>query len=147
MTPSPRTRPVFIPPGGPPQGSPPSPLILPAMGEDGVFQMIEDLYAELKDSSVRHLFPEDMVAASRKSGAFFVQLLGGRPLFSQQFGPPRLRQRHIPFEIDQAARDEWIACFQRTLENAEERYGFPAEHLDGFRAFLASFSNWMINAD
>ena len=141
-----RTRPVYIPVGGPPQIDPPSTEIFPALGETGVFQMLEDLYARLEESSVRHLFPEDMVAASRKSGAFFVQLLGGPPLFSQQYGPPRLRARHLPFEIDQAARDVWVACFEDVLENAVERYGFPEEHLAGFRSFLGAFANWMINA-
>ena len=147
MTPTPRTKPVYIPAGGPPAVEPPSRSILPAMGEDNVFQMLEDLYRELEKSSVRHLFPEDVVAASRKSGAFFVQLLGGPPLFSQQYGPPRLRARHIPFEIDQAARDEWVACFVRVLDDAEARYQFPAEHLDGFRQFLAAFADWMVNAE
>ena len=112
-----------------------------------MFQMLEDLYGELEKSSVRHLFPPDMVAASRRSAAFFVQLLGGPPLFSQAYGPPRLRQRHIPFEIDQAARDEWVACFDRTLADAEERYGFPVEHLETFRTFLGTFANWMVNAE
>ena len=142
-----RSRPVFVPPGGPPAANPLSPEIFPALGEEGVFRLLEDFYAELEKSAVRHLFPRDMAAASRKSAAFFVQLLGGPPLFSQRFGPPRMRQRHLPFEIDQAARDEWLACFERTLADAEERYGFPAEHLDGFRSFLASFSIWMINAE
>ena len=147
MPPQPRTRPVYVPAGGPPMGERPSPAILEALGEEGVFQLLEDFYLELERSDVRDLFPADMVAASRKSGAFFVQLLGGPPLFSQQYGPPRLRQRHLPFEIDQAARDEWIACFERTLENAEERYGFPADCLDDFRTFLATFANWMVNAE
>lgn len=144
---TPRTRPVFTPASGPPSGARPSPLILEALGEDGVFRMLEDFYIELGASAVRGLFPDDMIAASRKSAAFFVQLLGGRPLFSQQFGPPRLRQRHLPFEIDQAARDVWVACFDRTLEEAEARYGFPSEHLEGFREFLSTFANWMVNAE
>lgn len=144
---SPRTRPIHTPAGGPPQGERPSPLILSAIGEEGVFRLLEDFYAELEQSAVRDLFPEDMVAASRKSAAFFVQLLGGRPLYSEQFGPPRLRRRHLPFEIDASARDEWVACFERILGQAEERYGFPPEHLEGFREFLSTFADWMVNAD
>ena len=143
----PRTRPVYVPSGGPPSGDRPSPAILAALGADGVFQMLEDFYGELERSSVRQLFPADMAAASRRSAAFFVQLLGGPPLFSQAYGPPRLRQRHLPFEIDQAARDEWVACFDRTLAGAEERYGFPALHLESFRNFLGTFANWMVNAE
>jgi len=147
MTPAPRTRPLYIPRVPPPSGSPPSPEILAALGEEGVFRMIADFYAELEASDVRHLFPEDMPAASRKSAAFFVQLLGGPALFSEQYGPPRMRMRHEPFEIDAAARATWLAAFERVLEHAEERYGFPPEHLPGFRDFLESFSAWMVNAE
>ena len=140
-----RTQPVYTPAGGPPQGPRPSEEIFGALGEDGVFRMLEDLYLELERSEVRHLFPEDMRAASRKSGAFFVQLLGGPPLFNQTYGPPRMRQRHLPFEIDERAREVWLGAFEKVLESAEERYGFPPEHLEGFRAFLRSFSSWMVN--
>ena len=90
---------------------------------------------------------EALEAASRKSAAFFVQLLGGPPLFSQAFGPPRMRQRHLPFEIDARARGVWLSCFRKVLDGAEERYGFPPEHLETFRGFLRDFSAWMVNVE
>ena len=140
-----RCRPVFTPPGGPPQGPRPSPQILAHLGEDGVFRMLADLYARLEKSPVRHLFPADMQAASERSAAFFVQLLGGRPLFSETYGPPQMRARHLPFEIDAAAREVWLGAFREVLLEAEERYGFPPAELAGFQAFLDSFSSWMVN--
>lgn len=141
-----RTRPIFVPPGGPPPVERPSGQILEAMGEDGVFGLLEDVYLLLGESEIRELFPPDVVAASRRSAAFFVQLLGGRPLFSELYGPPRMRQRHLPFEIDDAARSAWLACFERALADAPARHGFPPEHLAGFVAFLRGFSTWMVNA-
>ncbi|MFT7668672.1 MAG: hemoglobin [Planctomycetota bacterium] len=147
MTHAPRTRPVFTPPGGPPQGSRPSSAIFEAMGEDGLFAMFEAFYSELGESDVRHLFPEDLLTASQRSAAFFVQLLGGPPLFSERYGPPRMRQRHLPFEIDDAARQVWLACFDKILNDAPARFGFPEEQLAGFREFLTSFSTWMVNVE
>jgi len=140
-----RSRPVHTPAGGPPQGPRPSEEIFGALGEEGVLRMLEDLYARLGESEVRHLFPKDMRAASRRSAAFFVQLLGGPPLFSQAFGPPRMRARHLPFEIDERARQVWLGCFRDVLADAEARYGFPPEHLPGFVDFLERFSAWMVN--
>lgn len=142
-----RKRPIYTPTAPPPAGEPPPPEILAGMGEEGVFRMLADLYVLLEKSSVRDLFPEDMAQASRKTAAFFVQFLGGRPLYSQQYGPPRMRQRHEPFEIDEAARGVWLASFEEVLEESEERYGFPAQHLESFRTFLTSFSAWMVNAE
>jgi hemoglobin len=75
---------IYIPPGGPPQNSGPSREIYQSMGEENIFKMMEDFYQELEKSSLRPLFPADMVAASQKSAAFFVGLLGGPPLYHQR---------------------------------------------------------------
>ena len=115
------------------------------MGEANIFRLLEDFYTALEASAIRKIFPDDMQAASQKSAAFFVGLLGGPPLFHQRHGPPRLRSRHLPFPIDDTARQEWLRVFFATLEGAEEKYDFPAEHLPGFRDFLTSFSSWMVN--
>jgi hemoglobin len=140
-----RTRDVYVPPQGPPRVAPPSPEIFAQMGEANIFAMLKDFYHELEKSSLRAMFPQDMVAASERSAAFFVGLLGGPPLYHQRYGNPMMRARHIPFEIDEAARQEWLACFERVLVHASEQYNFPPQHLEGFRQFLAGFSSWMVN--
>ncbi len=145
-----RTLPVYTPPGGPGQVERPSPEIFAALGEDGVFQMLSDFYVLLGKSGTKHLFPdttEGLQLASERSAAFFVQLLGGPPLFIERYGPPRMRMRHFPFEIDEPARQIWLACFRKVLETAEESYGFRPEHLPGFHAFLDEFSAWMVNVE
>jgi hemoglobin len=123
---------IYTPPTGPPQGPGPSNEIYALMGEANIFEMISDLYRELEK-------------ASKKSAAFFVTVLGGPPLYFQKYGPPRMRARHLPFEIDERARQIWLGCFERVLEGAETKYNFPAQHLGGFREFLQGFSAWMVN--
>ena len=73
------------------------------MGVANIFRMLADFYRELGLSPVRHLFPGDLAAAER-SAAFFVGLLGGPPLYQLRYGNPALRARHLPFQIDDAAR-------------------------------------------
>jgi hemoglobin len=136
---------IYTPPGGPPQGPGPSHEIYGIMGEANVFKMMSDFYKELEKSEVRHLFPADLEEASKKSAMFFVTILGGPPLYAQKFGSPRMRARHLPFEIDEQARQVWLACFDRVLEGAEVKYQFPPQHLAGFKEFLKSFSAWMVN--
>ncbi len=138
-------RPIYIPPGGPPRAAAPDPAIYETMGEANIFAMLEDFYRELEHSPLRAMFPPNMVKASQKSAAFFVGLLGGPPLYHERYGNPMMRARHMPFAIDEAARQEWLACFDRVLADAPTKYNFPAEHLPGFRAFLAGFSGWMVN--
>ena len=60
----------------------PTPEILEAIGQEGVFRMLADFYGELEQSDLRRWFPDDMKPASERSAAFFVQLLGGPPLFN-----------------------------------------------------------------
>ena len=136
---------VYVPPGGPPQVAPPSREVYAAMGEAMIFKMLEDFYLELAQSSIRHMFPADVIPASQRSAAFFVGLLGGPPLYQQRYGPPMLRARHLPFPINDADRQEWLRCFDKILDRAVEEYDFPAEHLEGFRTFLHAFSTWMVN--
>jgi len=136
---------IYTPPGGPPQGPGPSNAIYEAMGQDNIFKMILDLYKELEKSEIRPLFPADMEEASLKSAAFFVGILGGPPLYLTQFGSPRMRARHLRFEIDESARQVWLRCFDKVLEDADVKYQFPMEHMAGFKDFLIRFSSWMVN--
>lgn len=136
---------IYIPPGGPPRTPPPSREIYSQMGEGHIFRMIADFYQELGQSRIRHMFPGDLQQTSEKSAAFFVGLLGGPPLYHERYGNPSMRARHMPFPIDEAARQEWLACFNRVLDNAPTAYHFPPEHLPQFRRFLEDFSAWMVN--
>ena len=136
---------VYTPPGGPPQGPGPDSRIYRLMGEENIFRMMSDFYKQLEKSEIRHLFPADMEEASKKSALFFVTVLGGPPLYFEKYGPPRMRARHLPFEIDEAARQVWLACFETTLEGADSKYQFPMQYLESFKQFLKSFSAWMVN--
>lgn len=139
-------RQIYVPPEGPPQADVrPHPDIYTAMGENNIYQMLADFYAELEKSPLRPLFPDDMLHASKKSAAFFVFILGGPPLYQQQYGSPMMRKRHMPFKIDEEARQIWLMCFQKILENANQKYAFPMEHMESFTKFLDAFSKWMVN--
>lgn len=136
---------IYVPSGGPPRVNPPSRDIYKLMGEANIYLMLADFYSELEQSSLRHMFPEDMEQASTKSAAFFIGMFGGPPIYHMKYGNPMMRARHMPFPIDEAARQEWLGCFDRTLARSVEKYDFPEEHLAGFRDFLVAFSSWMVN--
>jgi hemoglobin len=138
---------MYVPPIDPSKIAAPSREVYARMGEASIVRMLEDFYRELERSALRPLFPADMIAASHRSAAFFVGLLGGPPLYHQRHGNPMMRARHLPFAITPRAREVWLACFERVLADAPARYGFPAEHLPGFRAFLRDFSLWMVNTE
>ena len=139
---------IYTPPGGPPQGSPPPAGIYEAIGEEGLYKLLEDFYLRIEKSEIKEIFPKGemaMKAASQKSADFFIGLLGGPPLYHKKYGPPRLRARHLPFPIPEAARLVWLQCFKESILTAVRENRFPAHLQNAFYDFLESFSTWMVN--
>ena len=117
------------------------------MGRENLFRMSADHYEELGRSSIAHMFAGDEEgrrAQSRRQAMFLSGVLGGPPLYVQLVGSPRMRARHLPFVIDEAAREEWLRCYRVILRHPE-RYDFPADRVDDFLDFLERFSAWMVN--
>lgn len=86
--------------------------------------------------------PDAVEFAAQKNADFFIQLMGGTPHFSTKHGPPRMRARHMPFEITDRAKDVWLDCFFRAMDDLP----FPEEDREEFKAFLVSFAGWMVNS-
>ena len=115
------------------------------MGEANIRQMIREFYIKLHQSPIKAMFAErDLETSIARNSAYFIWLLGGPPLFQTQYGPPKLRARHLPFIISEPSRQIWLNTFYSVLDQPES-FEFPAEHLTAFKDFLATFSKWMVN--
>lgn len=94
---------------------------------------------EARAVSAMHVRPHDEMA--HRLFAFLSGMTGGPPLYHDAYGAPFMRARHLPFPIDTAAREAWIACAvaaaQKTLPDDPSR----AE----FLAHLAAFADHMRN--
>lgn len=44
---------------------------------------------------------------------------GGRQLYVEKYGHPRLRMRHMPFSIGVVERDQWIWCMNKALDGMQ----------------------------
>ncbi|MDH5656318.1 MAG: bacitracin resistance protein BacA [Spirochaetia bacterium] len=132
---------VYVPPGGPPQDGPPDPRILQVVGEEGIRKLLSLHYKNLEETSIRDMFAKDMENAAQRAADFFIQILGGTPYYSQKNGPPRMRQRHLPFPITEESRQVWLDCFRQAMKDLP----FPEEYRQNFDDFLESFSAWMVN--
>ncbi|MEM7630033.1 MAG: hypothetical protein AAF356_11535 [Planctomycetota bacterium] len=142
-------RDIYTPPAGPPQTDRIPPAVYEAMGADNIYAFSEAFYKRLGASTIAHLFPTTpggLKLASQKSGAMFIFLFGGPHEYQRRFGPPRLRMRHLPFVIDENARQEWLRCLRETLAEAPRLFSMPAEHVPAIDTFMTDFSAWMVNA-
>lgn len=102
-----------------------APLYLAASPEDTLYSRIgpntlHDLVTRFYGHVAQHpdlipIFPADLSLTARKQEAFLSGFLGGPPLYHQQFGHPRLRARHLPFEITRARARAWLACMNAAM--------------------------------
>ena len=135
-------REIYVPPGGPPSGPPPSREIFNLMGEEKIRELVKIFYEEIESSSIRNMFPESLEESIVKSADFMVQVLGGPPYYTRKFGPPRMRMRHFPFIIDEKARRSWLGCYKKALERVQ----IQEDTKNQIWEFLVSFSSWMVNS-
>ncbi|MCR9142823.1 MAG: bacitracin resistance protein BacA [bacterium] len=134
---------IFVPPGGPPQ-KPVNRELFSILGEEEIRRLLLLHYQALAASGIAEMFPSSadaLAAAANRSADFFIQIMGGPAYYSEKHGPPRMRMRHLPFEIHTPARDLWLECFRDALDALP----FPSEHRSEFEEFLESFSMWMVN--
>ncbi len=61
------------------------------------------------------LHPQPLDTIRQKFFEFLSGWLGGPGLFEEKYGHPRLRARHLPFQIDINMRDQWLHCMYQTL--------------------------------
>ncbi len=114
-------------------------------GEESVHQLVNAFY-DIMDttpsvSALRAIHSEDLTQARHRFYLFMVGWLGGPPLFEQQFGHPRLRQRHLPFKVDQSMVSQWLYCMNKALENTVEN----PKHRELIYQRLSQLAYHMIN--
>jgi hemoglobin len=118
-------------------------------GADFFTDLIHEFYAGVSaDAELRRLYPEaDLGPAERRFRMFLEQYWGGPQTYSEERGHPRLRLRHAPFVIDEAARDLWLGHMAHALDVAGPRHDLgPALRADLWRYFTTG-SMAMVNAE
>jgi hemoglobin len=71
---------------------------------------IEPAYREL-----RAAHGSTLADARDKLFWFLCGWLGGPAHYTERFGHPRLRMRHMPFAIGVLERDQWVACMDQAM--------------------------------
>ena len=91
-------------------------------GEVGVRALVDSFYDQMmvlpEAEEILAMHPPPLSDAREKLFLFLVGWFGGPPLYIERYGHPRLRARHLPFEIDSRARDAWMSCMSHALKEA-----------------------------
>lgn len=99
-------------------------------GEPEATKVIRDLVetfydimdTDSKAAGIRAMHPKDLTSSREKLFMFLTGWTGGPQLYMERYGHPRLRARHLPFKIDESARDQWMYCMIQAMHqlNFEE---------------------------
>lgn len=113
------------------------------IGEDGFKRLCQAFYRRVpEDDILGPMYPaKDMAGAEERLRSFLVYRFGGPQTYIEQRGHPRLRMRHAPFKIDQAARDRWMELMEAAFNESE----LDKEAVETLRAFFEHMSTFMIN--
>ena len=106
-------------------------------------RLVSAFYQGVKnDPLLSPMYPEgDFAGAEDRLRTFLEQYWGGPHTYSENRGHPRLRMRHAPFPIDEAARDAWLKHFRAAMDTCE----FTAEQDAQLWAYAQQAANAMIN--
>ena len=73
--------------------------------------------SDKKAKTIRQMHPEDLTSSREKLFMFLSGWTGGPQLYTERYGHPFLRRRHLPFKIGEEERDQWIYCMTKGLLN------------------------------
>ncbi len=116
------------------------------LGGGAVVRGLVDAFYDQMDADpdffgIRKLHPQSLAASRDKLFMFLSGWLGGPPLYTDAFGHPQLRARHLPFSIGESERDQWLAC----MAGAMEAVAVEAGMRERLMASFANTADWMRN--
>lgn len=113
------------------------------IGAAGFERLIDAFYRRVAaDPVLRPMYPAgDLGPAARRLRLFLAQFFGGPMDYAGERGHPRLRMRHAPFRIDQAARDVWM----RHMRAAVDEAGIPDPARSTMLEYFERTATHMIN--
>ena len=100
----------------------PTTEIYAALGSDQPFyDLVNAFYVGVEaDPVLRPLYPDDLTKAKEHFALFLIQRFGGHAQYQAERGHPRLRMRHVPFQIGRAESEAWLRSMFHALDIVPE---------------------------
>jgi hemoglobin len=121
-----------------------SSTIYDVIGEEGIMRMVAAFYRRVPEDDVLGPMypPDDLAGAEQRLRDFLIYRLGGPERYIVERGHPRLRMRHMPFAINQLARDRWVTTMAAAMREAD----LPEEVLRALQSFFEQIATFLINS-
>ena len=117
-------------------------------GEEFFTDLVDNFYQGVSaDPILRPMYPEgDLSEAKEKLRLFLIQYWGVPETYSAKRGHPRLRMRHAPFQIDEAAKAAWLKHMQSALNFAVSKHDSSDEIHGAIGDYFQMASYAMVNS-
>lgn len=90
------------------------------IGAEKIDELVNAFYPKVyTDPNLIPIFVGDINEIMRKQRMFLTQFTGGPPLFSEKYGSPRMRARHLPHEITPTRALSWLRCMKEAFEEVD----------------------------
>lgn len=88
------------------------------LGDQTIQLLVETFYNRIYNKSkIQHLFKVEKDVVMRKQYLFLTQFFGGPSLYSDEFGHPKMRMRHMKHVIRDEDKDEWLRCMNESIDD------------------------------
>ena len=88
------------------------------LGADNIQTLVSRFYdLVFAHPQISHLFKTDKEVIKEKQRLFLTQFLGGPALYSEQYGHPQLRARHLPHPIENDDAVAWLECMNKAISS------------------------------
>jgi hemoglobin len=86
-------------------------------GAETLARLVDTFYDLVKEHpDLAPLFPEDFTEVKERQFLFLTQFLGGPTLYSDRYGHPMLRARHMRFPVTPKRAEAWLACMSEAMD-------------------------------
>ena len=104
------------------------------IGGDVALTQLTDRFYDLvfEDEQISRLFKSDKDVIKEKQKLFLTQFLGGPLLYSDQYGHPMMRARHMPHPISEEDAIAWLNCMSAAIGTLDIAKELKDELFDGF---------------
>ncbi len=116
-------------------------------GEARVKALVETFYdlmdLEPRYAALRAAHGSTLENARERLFWYLCGWLGGPQYYTDRFGHPKLRARHLPFAIGDTERDQWILCMHQAMTEIGVEAGLQQQLIEA----LYGVADWMRNKE
>jgi hemoglobin len=118
------------------------PTLFTRLGENNLTLLVDRFYdLVFSHEQISHLFKTDKELIKEKQRLFLTQFLGGPALYTERYGHPRLRARHMPHPIHEDDAVAWLQCMSAAISSLDIDAGIKEEL---FKRFIPT-AMFMVN--